>query len=152
MWPSFAFKAAIALGALVYSFQGGLQGGFLKRLGDVVSVCCVSSSHSDRLDDDRIRSLCGELAVFTQKYHWIITINDKMSVWKCKLIFPTDTLQQKILINWSKWIWQWHFSLCSYHLLSSASQILLNLKYPEVPTFIWSTLCLWITIWWIIYA
>ncbi len=80
-------------------FQGGLQEGFLKRLGDVVSVCCVSSSHSDRLDDDRIRSLCGALAVFRQKSHWIITINGKMIVWKCKLIFPTDTLQQIILIN-----------------------------------------------------
>ncbi len=30
------------------------------------------------------------------KSHWIITINGKMNVWKCKLIFPTDTLQQKI--------------------------------------------------------
>ncbi len=31
--------------------------------------------------------------------HWIITINGKMNVWKCKLIFPTDTLQQKIEIT-----------------------------------------------------
>ncbi len=31
--------------------------------------------------------------------HWIITINGKMYVWKCKLIFPTDTLQQKIEIT-----------------------------------------------------
>ncbi len=28
---------------------------------------------------------------------WIITINGKMNVCKYKLIFPTDTLQQKIL-------------------------------------------------------
>ncbi len=44
----------------------------------------------DRLDDDQIRS---------QKSHWIITINGKMNVWKCILIFPTDTLQQKIEIT-----------------------------------------------------
>ncbi len=34
-----------------------------------------------------------------QKSHWIITINGKMNVWKCKLIFPMDTLQQKIEIT-----------------------------------------------------
>ncbi len=33
-----------------------------------------------------------------QKSHCIITINGKMKVWKCKLIFPSDTLQQKIEI------------------------------------------------------
>ncbi len=31
-----------------------------------------------------------------QKSYCIITINDKINVWKCKLIFPTDSLQQKI--------------------------------------------------------
>ncbi len=31
--------------------------------------------------------------------HWIITINGKMNVWTFKLIFPTDTLQQKIEIT-----------------------------------------------------
>ncbi len=31
-----------------------------------------------------------------QKTHWIITINGKMNVWKCKLIFNTNTLQQNI--------------------------------------------------------
>ncbi len=31
--------------------------------------------------------------------HWIIAINSEMNVWKCKLIFPTDTLQQKIDIT-----------------------------------------------------
>ncbi len=67
--------------------------------------CCHSSSGfslsqfvlflhviPDRLDDDQIRSLCGALAVVRQKSNWIITINGKMNVWKCKLIFPTDTL------------------------------------------------------------
>ncbi len=34
-----------------------------------------------------------------QKSQWIITINGKMNVWKCKLIFPTDILQQKIEIT-----------------------------------------------------
>ncbi len=32
------------------------------------------------------------------KSHWIVTINAKINVWTCKLIFPTDTLQQKIEI------------------------------------------------------
>ncbi len=40
-----------------------------------------------------LESLC------KQKSHWIITINGKMNVWKCKLIFPTGTLQQKIEIT-----------------------------------------------------
>ncbi len=53
-----------------------------------------------------IRSdLCVEHWLFSdslckQKSHWIITINGKMNVWKCKLIFPTDTLQQKIEITY----------------------------------------------------
>ncbi len=50
-------------------------------------------------DDDEIRSLCGALAAVRQKYHWIITINGKINVWKCKLIFPTDTRQQKTEIT-----------------------------------------------------
>ncbi len=36
------------------------------------------------------------------KNHWIITINGKMNVWKFKLIFPTDTLQQNIEITYVK--------------------------------------------------
>ncbi len=74
-------------------FQEALQVGLLKHLGDVetdlldlVSVCSVSSY----VIPDRLES------------HWIITINGKMSVWKCKLIFPTDTqkqLQQKTEIT-----------------------------------------------------
>jgi len=27
-----------------------------------------------------------------QKFHWFITINGKMNVWKCKLIVPTETV------------------------------------------------------------
>ncbi len=50
-------------------------------------------------DDDQIRSLCGALAVVRQKSHWIITINVKINVWTCELIFPTDPLQQKIEIT-----------------------------------------------------
>ncbi len=38
MWPSFAFKAYFALGALVHSFSGALQVGLLKHLGDVATV------------------------------------------------------------------------------------------------------------------
>ncbi len=34
-----------------------------------------------------------------QKSYWIITINRKMNVCKCKLIFLTDILQQKIEIT-----------------------------------------------------
>ncbi len=86
-------------------FQEALQVGLLKRLGDVatvlldlVSVCSVSC-HSRQTDDDEISSLCGALADVRQKSHWIITINGKINVWKCKLIFPTDTLQQKIEIT-----------------------------------------------------
>ncbi len=79
-----------------------LQEGLLKHLGDVATVLLVScffmSFQTDQ-DDDQIRSLCGALAVFRQKSHWIITINGKINVWKCKLIFPTDTLQQKIEIT-----------------------------------------------------
>jgi len=41
----------------------------------------------ERLDDDQIRS---------QKSHSIITINGLINVWKCKLIFHRNTLQQKI--------------------------------------------------------
>ncbi len=42
-----------------------------------------------------------------QKSHWIITINSKMNVWKCKLIFTTDTLQQKIEITDLKPFFSW---------------------------------------------
>ncbi len=34
-----------------------------------------------------------------QKSHWTITIKGKKNVWKCKLIFAPDTLQQKIEIT-----------------------------------------------------
>ncbi len=39
-------------------------------------------------DDDEIISLCGALTIVRQKSHWITM--------ECKLIFPSDTLQQKI--------------------------------------------------------
>ncbi len=65
-----------------------------------VSVCSLFVI-PDRLDEDEMRSLCGALAVVRQKSHWIIIVNVKMNVWKCKckLIFPTDTLQQNIEIT-----------------------------------------------------
>ncbi len=56
-------------------------------------------SDSDRLDDDEIRSLCGALAFVRKKSHWIININGKINVWKCKLIFPNDALQQNVEIT-----------------------------------------------------
>ncbi len=87
-----------------------LQIGFLKHLGDVATVlldlvclslfCFFTSFQTDWM---MIRSdLCVEHWLFSdslckQKSHWIITINGKMNVWKCKLIFPT--LQQKIEIT-----------------------------------------------------
>ncbi len=48
--------------------------------------------------------LCVEHWLFSdslckQKSHWIITINGNMNAWKCKLIFPTDAIQQKIEIT-----------------------------------------------------
>ncbi len=53
--------------------------------GCLVSVCSVSSCHSRQTDDDQIY-------VWSKlKSHWIITVNCKMNVWKCKPIFPTDT-------------------------------------------------------------
>ncbi len=38
-------------------------------------------------------------SLWKQKSNWILTINSKMNVWKCKLIFPTYTLQEKIGIT-----------------------------------------------------
>ncbi len=88
-----------------------LQVSFLKHLGDVVTVlldwvclslfCFFMSFQTDWWWSDQISeehwlfsdSLC------KQKSHWIITINSKMNVCKCKLIFSTDTLQQKIEIT-----------------------------------------------------
>uniref|UniRef100_A0A673JMH0 Glutathione S-transferase zeta 1 n=1 Tax=Sinocyclocheilus rhinocerous TaxID=307959 RepID=A0A673JMH0_9TELE len=55
--------------------------------------------HFEKLDKYGPRSLCGALAVVRQKSHRIITIKDKKNVWKCKLIFPTNTLKQKIEIT-----------------------------------------------------
>ena len=95
------FRAGFVLGALEQSFSGALQEGFLKRLGDTVLLdwvclslfCFFMSLQTDWWWSDQI-------SVFSkQKSHWIITINGKMNVWKCKLIFPTDTLQQKIEIT-----------------------------------------------------
>ncbi len=84
-------KAASVLGALEQSLRS-FAGGFSKRLGD--TVCSVSSCHSRQTDDDQIRSVWSKL-----KSHWIITVNGKINRSKCKLVFPTDTLQQKIEIT-----------------------------------------------------
>ncbi len=66
-----------------------LQWGFLKRLGDVATVL--------------LDLVCLSLSFQTDWWWWdqisveqfIIEINGKMNVWKCKLIFSTHTLQQK---------------------------------------------------------
>ncbi len=101
-------KAAFALGALEHSFSLSFACTFLEASW---RRCHSSSGFSlsqfvlflhvipDRLDDDEFRSLCGALAAVRQKPHWIIRINDKMKVWECKLIFPTDSLQQYIRDN-----------------------------------------------------
>ncbi len=89
-----------------------LQVGLLKHLGDVATVlldlvclsvfCFFMSFQKDWM---MMRSdLCMEHWLLTdslckQKSHWVITINGKINVWKCKLIFPTDTLHQKIEIT-----------------------------------------------------
>ncbi len=104
----------------MHSFSGSFAGRFLEHLGDIATVLldlvclslfCFLHFNPDRLDDDEIRSLCGALAVVDslckQKSHWILTINGKMNVWKCKLIFPTDTLQQKIEITDLKPFFRW---------------------------------------------
>ncbi len=83
-------KAASVLGALEQSLRS-FAGGFSKRLGD--TVCSVSSCHSRLTDDDQI-SVWSKL-----KSHWIITVNGKINRWKCKLVFPTDTLHKKIEIT-----------------------------------------------------
>ncbi len=85
------------------------QEGFFKCLGDVGTVlldwvclslfCFFMWFQTDWMI---VRSdLCVEHWLLSdslckQKSHWIITINGKSNVWKCKLIFPTDTLQRKI--------------------------------------------------------
>ncbi len=94
------FKAAFALRSFAGSFLEASWRRWHSSSGFSMSQF-VLFLHviPDRLDDDQIRSLCGALAVVRQKSHWIITINGQINVWKCKLIFPTDTLQQKIENN-----------------------------------------------------
>ncbi len=82
-----------------------LQVGFLKHLGDVVlhsSSGFILSLFLHVIQTDWWWS--DQISVWStgclrQKSHWIITINGKMNVCKCKLIFPTDTLQQNIEIT-----------------------------------------------------
>jgi len=79
----------------------------LRRFPQVSWRCCCSASGfslppflhviTDRLDGGEIRSPCGSYRLLSdslciQKSHWIITrINGKMNVWKCILIFHTNT-------------------------------------------------------------
>ncbi len=99
------FKAAFALCALAHCFLCSFSRRFLeasRRLrhsssGFNLSVCSVSSCHSRQTDDNQMSVLSDSLC--KQKFHLIITIYRKMNVWKCKLIFTTDTLQKKIEIT-----------------------------------------------------
>ncbi len=109
MWPSFVFKAAFALGALAHSFSGIFAGRFLKDVAtallDLVCLSLFCFFMSFQTDWMMMRSdICVEHWLLSdslckQKSHWIIKINGKVNVWKCKPIFPTDTLQQKIEIT-----------------------------------------------------
>ncbi len=65
--------------------------------GHYILYIYIYNEHTVKLPYPDSDSLC------KQTSHWIITINGKMNVWKCKLIFLTDTLQQK-RNNWLKTI------------------------------------------------
>ncbi len=62
----------------MHSFQVALQVGFLKHLGDIVTVLldldCLSL-FCFRLDDGEIRSLCGALAVVKHLVQTKISLN-----------------------------------------------------------------------------
>ncbi len=103
------FKAAFALGALEQSFSESFAGRFLEASWRR----CHSSSGLSlsqfvlflHVIPDRLMMIRSDLCVEhwllsdKKKSHWIITINGKINVWKCKLILPTDTLQQEIEIT-----------------------------------------------------
>ncbi len=90
-----------------------LQVGFLKHLGDVATVLldlvCLSLFCAFQRDwmmmmmmmrsDLFVENWLLSDTLCKQQSHWIITINGQMNVCKCKMIFPTDTLQQKIDIT-----------------------------------------------------
>ncbi len=54
------------------------------------------------------------------------TINGKMNVWKCKLIFPTDTLQQKIEIT----------DVCGAPIAKSVHKAQNSQRHPWPPLYI----------------
>ncbi len=79
----------------------------LRRFLEASWRCCHSSSGFSlsqfvlflHIIQDRLMMIRSDLSVVhKQKSHRIITINGQMNVWKCKLIFPTDTLQQKMRV------------------------------------------------------
>ncbi len=95
-----------------FNITVALREGFLKHLGDVATVlldlvclsffCFFMSFQRDWMmmrSDFCVEQCLMSDSLCNQKSHWIITINAKMNVWKCKPIFPTDTLQQKIEIT-----------------------------------------------------
>ncbi len=58
----------------------------------------------DRLDDDEI---CCQSPGANKNLTGLLQLNGKINVWKCKLIFPSDTLQQKIEITNLKPFFSW---------------------------------------------
>ncbi len=99
MWPSFAFKAVFAL-----VFQEALQVDHLKHLGDFATVLldlvclslfCFFMSFQTVWSTGCCQTPCANKNL-TGLLQLIVS---KINVWKCKLIFPTDTLQEKIEIT-----------------------------------------------------
>ncbi len=101
MWTSFVFEAAFALGALEFfrKLCRKVSWSVLETLSqffwiESVSVYCFFMSF--QTDWMMIRS---DLCVEQTKITGLLQLMTKINVWKLKLIFPTDTLQQKIEIT-----------------------------------------------------
>ncbi len=109
MWAHYAFKTAFTPCALAHSFSGSSAGRFLEASW---RRCHSSSGFSLsrfvlflHVFPDRLMMIRSDLCV----EHWLLSdslckqksywINGKNNVCKCKLLFSTDTLQQKIEIT-----------------------------------------------------
>ncbi len=111
MWPSYAFKAAFALGALVHSFSGSFAG----RSLEVSWRRCHSSSGfslsqfvlflhviPDRLVGDQISvwsTGCSQTPCANKNLTRLLKLMTKWMFTNVKLIFPSEILQQKIEIT-----------------------------------------------------
>ncbi len=119
MWASFAFKVDFALGALVCSFSGSFAGRFLeaswRRCHSSSGLCLSQFVLFLHVIPDRLMMIRSDLCVehwllsdslCKHKSHWIITINGKMNVWKCKLIFSLcNFLGYNDIIQWGDSCW-----------------------------------------------